>query len=113
MDSVDSGTPDCADSVFKVSLRAAVIALIHGRLATWELYREIPQTYDAKPKMGGGTGRSRREIREDQFGKRTAGLFVTAVHRDVISRSQALDYLDIPDVEFDRIAPLDVPVPSR
>jgi hypothetical protein len=38
---------------------------------------------------------------------------VTAVSRDVISRSQALDYLDVPDGEFDRIAPLDVSVPSR
>jgi Zn-dependent peptidase ImmA (M78 family) len=98
---------------FKVSLRAAVIALINANLATWALYREIPPTYDAKPKMGGGTGRSRREIREDQFGKRTAGLFVTAVNRDVISRSQALDYLDIPDSEFDQLTPMGASASAR
>lgn len=98
---------------FKISLRAAVIAMIHAGLATWDLYQEIPQASDAKPKMGGGTGRSRREIREDEFGRRTAGLFVTAVNRDVLSRSQALDYLDIPDLEFDRIPPLAVSDMSR
>jgi hypothetical protein len=98
---------------FKVSLRAAVISLIRAQVATWALYRQIPPTYDAKPKMSGGLGRSRREIREDQFGKRTAGLFVTAVNRDVISRSQALDYLDIPDVEFDRLTPVGLSASPR
>lgn len=93
-------------SRFRVSLRAIVIALIHAGLASWDLYREIPASADAKPRVGGGgTGRSRREVREDEFGRRTAGLFVTGVMRDVLSRSQALDYLDVPDVEFDRIPP--------
>jgi Zn-dependent peptidase ImmA (M78 family) len=93
----------------KVSLRATVLALIRAGIATWDLYSKIPPAADAKPKGGGGSGRSRLDVREDEVGRRTAGLFVTAVQRDVLSRSQALDYLDVPDVQFDRIAPATIP----
>ncbi|MPY88378.1 MAG: ImmA/IrrE family metallo-endopeptidase [Luteitalea sp.] len=89
---------------FKVSLRAAVIRLVTIKAATWDLYDQIPVVADKKPDAGGGTGRSRTEIREDQFGDRVASVLVDAVEKDVIGRSQAVDFLDIPDSSFDDLA---------
>jgi Zn-dependent peptidase ImmA (M78 family) len=87
----------------KVSLRAMAIRLIGLGKASWNLYREIPAASDAKPQSGGGTGRNRREIRQDEIGGRGTEIFVAAVQRDIISESQALDYLDIPAAEFERL----------
>lgn len=87
----------------KVSLRAMAIRLIGLGRATWDLYKQIPPASDAKSKGGGGTGRNRREIRQDEIGGRGTEIFVAAVQRDIISESQALDYLDIPAVEFERL----------
>jgi Zn-dependent peptidase ImmA (M78 family) len=91
-------------NVYKVSLRAAVIRLIEMDAAGWVLYDEIPPMSDQKPPGGGGGGRSRTEIREDQYGDRVTSLLVTAVDREVVSRSQAVDFLDIPDATFDELA---------
>ena len=88
---------------FKVSLRAMAIRLIGLGQASWTLYREIPATSDAKSGGGGGTGRNRSEIRVDEIGPRSTEIFVTAVQRDIISESQALDYMDIPAIEFERL----------
>jgi hypothetical protein len=89
---------------FRVSLRAATIRLIELGLATWDLYEEIPPAADAKPEGGGGGGgRNRAQIKEDEFGARGTSLLVEAVRRDLIARSQALDYLDIPDAAFDSL----------
>ena len=89
----------------KVSLRAMALRLIALRKASWPLYQSIPPAADAKRRGGaGGTGRNRAEMRADEFGRRTTDLFVAAVQRDVISRSQALDYLDIPSSAFERLA---------
>jgi Zn-dependent peptidase ImmA (M78 family) len=92
-------------SRFKVSLRAATIRLIHMGLANWELYEQIPAVSDAKPKGGGGGGRNRQAIREDEVGGRGVRLFVEGVRHDLLSRSQAVSYLDIPDPAFDQLAP--------
>lgn len=89
---------------FKASLRATALRLIGLGKAAWSLYEEIPPVSDAKRKGGGGTGRNRREIREDEFGHRTTEMFLSAVQRDIISESQALEYLDIPSSEFERLA---------
>ena len=88
---------------YKVSLRAMAIRLIGVDKASWDLYRKIPPASDAKSGGGGGTGRNRREIRQDEVGARGTEIFVSAVQRDIISESQALDYLDIPAVEFERL----------
>ncbi len=89
---------------FKTSLRATALRLIEVGKASWSLYEEIPRVSDSKKEGGGGTGRNRREIREDEFGHRTIEMFLSAVKRDIISASQALDYLDIPSSEFERLA---------
>ena len=88
---------------FKTSLRATALRLIELEKASWTLYDLIPPVADSKKGGGGGTGRNRREIREDEFGRRTTEMFVSAVRRDIISESQALDYLDIPSSELERV----------
>ena len=89
---------------FPVSLRAATIRLIELGFATWDLYDEIPPASDRKPEGGGGgSGRNRLQIKEDEFGSRGTRLFVEGVERDLITRSQAIDYLDIPDPAFDAL----------
>jgi Zn-dependent peptidase ImmA (M78 family) len=90
-------------NLYKVSLRAAVIRLIELNAATWDLYREIPPLSDSKPPGGGGSGRNRTQIREDQLGDRATALLVTAVEKDVLDRSQAVEILDIPDIKFDEL----------
>lgn len=89
----------------RISLRAATIRLIELGHATWDLYDEIPPLADKKPEGGGGgSGRNRLAIREDEFGTRGTRLFVEGVRREVIGRSQAVSYLDIPDSAFDSLA---------
>jgi Zn-dependent peptidase ImmA (M78 family) len=88
----------------RISLRAATIRLIELGLAGWDLYDQIPPLADKKPEGGGGTGRNRLAIREDEFGARGTRLFVEGVKKEVISRSQAVSYLDIPDEAFDHLA---------
>lgn len=90
-------------SVYKVSLRAATIRLIDLQAANWVLYDQIPPVSDRKKKGGGGRGRDRAQIREDQFGERATLLLVDAVGRDVLGRSQAVELLDIPDGRFDEL----------
>ena len=82
---------------FKTSLRATALRLITHEVATWDLYKQIPPVADQKDGGGGGSARVRSEIREDQYGQRTARLFKEALHRDVLSRDDVLSYLDIPD----------------
>ena len=89
---------------FRVSLRAAVIRLIELGAASWNLYDEIPPISDKKREGGGGGGRKRAQIREDEFGGRATSLLVRAVEKDVLSRSQAIDFLDIPDAAFDALS---------
>jgi Zn-dependent peptidase ImmA (M78 family) len=89
----------------RVSLRAATIRLIELKFAAWDLYDEIPPLADKKPEQGGGgSGRNRFAIRADEFGSRGTRLFVEGVKNDIISRSQAVSYLDIPDRSFDNLA---------
>ena len=85
---------------FKTSLRATALRLITHNVATWSLYKQIPAVADHKKPGGGGTGRVRHEIREDQYGRRTTDLFVEAMQRDVLSRDDVLSYLDIPDTDL-------------
>lgn len=91
-------------NIYKVSLRAAVIRLIEMNVASWTLYDEIPPISDKKPPGGGGRGRSRTQIREDQVGDCATSLLVYAVEKDLLSRSQAVEFLDIPDATFDELA---------
>jgi Zn-dependent peptidase ImmA (M78 family)/transcriptional regulator with XRE-family HTH domain len=88
---------------FRASLRAVTLRLIELDLASWELYRSLPVAADTKRGGGGGKGRDRQEIQEDQLGGRAIAVFRRAVETDVISRSQALTYLDIPDAALESL----------
>jgi hypothetical protein len=89
---------------FRASLRATTVRLIELDLAGWGLYRDLPAASDAKrPRGGGGKGRVRQEIQEDSLGGRTTSLFRRAVDADVVTRSQALSYLDVPDTALDHL----------
>jgi Zn-dependent peptidase ImmA (M78 family)/transcriptional regulator with XRE-family HTH domain len=90
--------------LFRVSLRAMAIRLIDEGKASWSLYRAISAVANEKKKAGGGTGRTLREMREDEFGWRGIDVFIEAAKREIISTSQAIDYLDMPSDTFDALA---------
>jgi Zn-dependent peptidase ImmA (M78 family) len=87
---------------FKVSLRALTLRLIGKKAATWDLYEKIPSWSDEKRGGGGGGGRRRAQAREDTFGSRTIDVFLTAIREDLVSRTDALSYLDIPDSDLEK-----------
>jgi Zn-dependent peptidase ImmA (M78 family) len=80
---------------FRVSLRAAALRLIQLGLATWNLYGSLPPASDSKPTGGGGSGRRRPMVRIDEYGKKTIRPFLRGIERQVISPSEAMDYLDV------------------
>lgn len=85
---------------FKVSLRAATLRLIGRRVATWDLYAQIPAWSDEKTR-GRGRGRKRSKVREDTYGRRTAALFVSSLREDVLTRTDVLSYLDVTDADLE------------
>lgn len=90
---------------FNASLRATTIRLIELGLATWDIYRALPAATDAK--RGGRSvkgGRDQQEIQEDSLGGRATDLVRRGMAADVISRSEALSYLDVPDNALDDFA---------
>jgi len=87
---------------FKVSLRALTLRLIGKKASTWDLYDKIPSWSDEKRSGGGGGGRRRAQAREDTFGSRTIDVFLTGIREDLVSRADALSYLDIPDSDLEK-----------
>jgi Zn-dependent peptidase ImmA (M78 family) len=86
---------------FRVSLRATVLRLIDHQVATWDLYDKIPQLLDQKAGGGGGHGRNRRKIREDEYGRRAHELLYAAIGREILSRNDVIGLLDISDSDLD------------
>jgi Zn-dependent peptidase ImmA (M78 family)/DNA-binding XRE family transcriptional regulator len=97
--------PRAIANAFKVSWRAATIRLVDREAASWGLYSAIPPYVDRKKGGGGGGdgGRDRGEMRRDQYGRKTLGLFFRALDRQVLDRGALLDYLDVPDAALDRL----------
>jgi Zn-dependent peptidase ImmA (M78 family) len=87
---------------FRVSLRAMALRLIELDKASWRVYDEIPGASDAK--RGDTAARKDRDGLEMELGGRIAAVFVTAVRRNIISLSQALDDMDMALADFERIA---------
>jgi len=88
---------------FQVSLRAATLRLIKRQVAAWKLYAEIPPASEKKPKGGGGTGRRRPDIRLDEYGEHTARVFLTALKKEVLDRTDARDLLCVSDSDLDTL----------
>jgi Zn-dependent peptidase ImmA (M78 family) len=95
--SVNLQTASRVAKQFRVSRRAATLRLIDLGLAGWSLYRSLPAASDAKHDGGGGSGRTRPQIRIDEYRRRTTSTFVRAVQRDVMAVADAMRYLDISD----------------
>ena len=89
---------------FRVSLRAAALRLIEKEVATWDLYGAIPEWSDQKPAAGGGGGRPRLAIREDEWGARATSLFIAALDEGLMSRADVLSHLDVADTDLDTMA---------
>jgi Zn-dependent peptidase ImmA (M78 family)/transcriptional regulator with XRE-family HTH domain len=81
---------------FKASLRATTISLIELGVADSSLYGALPHGTDGQHDGGGGAGRSRTQIKRDQYGGRTFETFSSALRREVVSHGDVLDYLDVP-----------------
>jgi Zn-dependent peptidase ImmA (M78 family) len=81
---------------FNASLRATTLSLIEMGQATWSLYAALPPGGERRPHGGGGAGRTRIQIRQDQYGARTFDTFSHALQQEVLSRGDILDYLDVP-----------------
>ena len=80
---------------YKVSLRAAVLALIDVGAAERSLYAAVPSSSDEKTKGGGGRPRTRAEIDEDRFGSRTRATLLRAIREDLMTRADVMTYLDV------------------
>ena len=83
---------------YKVSLRAAVLALIEIGAAQRSLYASVPSSSDEKSGGGRGRPRTRIEINEDRFGSRTRATLLRAMREDLITRADTLTYLDVGEV---------------
>ncbi|MEQ1761206.1 MAG: ImmA/IrrE family metallo-endopeptidase [Vicinamibacterales bacterium] len=89
---------------FQASLRATVLRLIELDLAPWSLYHELTVASDAKRPGGRATGgRDRQDIQEDSLGWRATNLVRRAVDASVVTRAEALTYLDVPDSALDQM----------
>jgi Zn-dependent peptidase ImmA (M78 family) len=86
---------------FSVSRLAAAIRLIELEYLTWKDYEDLPRVEAAK--RGGGKGRDRTQQRIDQYGSRATRLVGRGLDRDVVGRSEVLDYFDVPEPSLDRL----------
>ncbi|MBI1961847.1 MAG: ImmA/IrrE family metallo-endopeptidase, partial [Candidatus Rokubacteria bacterium] len=94
---------------FRASLRATALRLIGVEVASWSLYRSLPAHAERKPAGGGGAGRSRAQIRFEQYGLQTVDVFATALEKDIVTRADVLDYLDMPPHVLGRSLIIDEP----
>ena len=84
---------------YNVSLSASVLALIGVGAADQSLYAAIPESADMRSGGGGGRPRNRSEISEGRFGDRTWSIFRRAIREDLMTRADAMTYLDVADTE--------------
>jgi Zn-dependent peptidase ImmA (M78 family) len=94
---------------FHVSLPASVLRLINRGAAEWGLFKAIPKHADDKPKGGppaeeGTNTRPDRRLRE--YGARATQTFLRGVERDVITRDDAIRYLDVADADLEKLRTL-------
>jgi Zn-dependent peptidase ImmA (M78 family) len=94
---------------FRVSLPATVLRFISRGAADWGLFKAIPKHTDDKPKGGppaeeGTNTRPDRRLRE--YGARATRTFLRGIERDVITRDDAIRYLDVADSDIEKLETL-------
>ncbi len=87
---------------FNVSGCAVTLRLIDRKAADWDLYSRIPEWYDKK-RNGAGIGRDRLQIRQEYYGSSAFNLVMTAINEDLLSRTDALTFLDITDADLSKL----------
>ena len=86
---------------FSVSRAAAALRLVELGYLTWKDYEELPRGEGRKG--GGGKGRDRAQLRIDQYGSRATELVGRGLERELIGRSEVLDYFDVPEPSIERL----------
>ena len=90
---------------FKVSRRAAAVALIHRSLASPALYDEVearwPLLDGDKPRRGGGKPRSRARIRVDEWGHSAMETVLNAFEHETVSEMKVRRWLKLSGPELD------------
>lgn len=108
LNSIGSGrtlaTVDKIARVFRVSLQAAALRLIDLGEAQWNVYRAIPAGSDSKPRSTSGGGRPRAKVRLDQYGRLTNSIVLRGLDRELISRTDAMGFLDVSYKNLDELA---------
>jgi Zn-dependent peptidase ImmA (M78 family) len=89
-------------SKFNVSHRAVALRLIDRKAADWSLYSQIPESYDKK-RRSAGIGRNRLQIKQDYYGSSAFSLVRTAINENLLSRTDALTFLDITDADLSQL----------
>ncbi len=90
-------------NAFHISLRAMTLRLIDHGVASWDLYKQIPDYVDDKSGGGGGEGRTRLQIRKDEYGGQTTRAMVRGLEREIVGRTDVLSYLDVTDTDLDSL----------
>ena len=86
-----------------------MLRFVEKERADWSLFRALKQDVDNKPKGGppaeeGMNTRPDRRLRE--FGVRATRTFLRGIEREVISRDDALRYLDVADSDIEKLQTL-------
>jgi Zn-dependent peptidase ImmA (M78 family) len=89
-------------SRFNVSHRAVTLRLIDRKAADRDLYTQIPEAYEKK-RNGAGIGRNRLQIKQENYGSTAFNLLLTAINKDLVSRTDALTFLDINDADLSNL----------
>lgn len=87
---------------FNVSYRAVTLRLIDRKAADWSLYSQLPEGYDKK-RNGAGIGRNRLQIKQENYGSTAFNLLLNAINKDLVSRTDALTFLDITDADLSNL----------
>lgn len=90
-------------NTFHISLRAMTLRLIDHGVANWDLYKQIPDYVDDKGGGGGGEGRTRLQIRKDEYGSHTTRVMIKGLESEVLGRTDVLSYLDVTDKDLDSL----------
>ncbi len=98
----DSNEVQSVANRFNVSHRAVIRRLIDRKAADLDLYSQVPESCDKK-RNGAGIGRNRLQIKKDYYGAGAFKLLLAAIGNGLVSRADALTFLDITDSDLSNL----------